>query len=53
MILPQKQLSINESYFGLGTFLLEKLTEPISVEDLKEETSGALKFSALRRESLH
>lgn len=36
MILPQKQLSINESYFGFGAFLLEKLTESISVEDLWE-----------------
>ena len=27
MILPKKQLSINESYFGFGAFLLEKLTE--------------------------
>ena len=36
MILPKKQLSINESYFGFGAFLLEKLTEPISVEDLWE-----------------
>ena len=34
--LPKKQLSINESYFGFGAFLLEKLTEPISVEDLWE-----------------
>ena len=32
MILPKKQLSINESYFGFGAFLLEKLTEmPLAV----------------------
>ena len=47
MILPKKQLSINESYFGFGAFLLEKLTEPISVEDLWEyyKDSYTVKFS--------
>ena len=34
MILPKKQLSISESYFGFGAFLLEKLSESTSVEDL-------------------
>lgn len=36
MILPRKQLSISESYFGFGGFLLQKLSEPISVEALWE-----------------
>ncbi len=34
MILPKKQLSMSESYFGFGAFLLEKLSESTSVEDL-------------------
>lgn len=36
MILPKKQLSMSESYFGFGAFLLEKLSESTSVEDLWE-----------------
>ena len=36
MILPKKQLSINESYWGFGAFLLKKLTNPIATEDLWE-----------------
>ena len=34
MILPKKQLSLNESMFGFGAFLLNKLKTPISVDDL-------------------
>lgn len=36
MILPRKQLSISESYFGLGGFLLQNLSVPMSVEELWE-----------------
>ena len=36
MILPKKQLSISESYFGFGGFLLQKLNTPISVDELWE-----------------
>lgn len=36
MILPKKQLSVNESYFGFGAFLLQKLNEPVSTEELWE-----------------
>lgn len=36
MILPKKQLSVNESYFGFGAFLLQKLNEPVSIEELWE-----------------
>lgn len=34
MILPKKQLSINESYFGFGAFLLQYIDSPISIDDL-------------------
>ncbi|MEG2013742.1 MAG: hypothetical protein RR063_11155 [Anaerovoracaceae bacterium] len=34
MILPKKQLSISESLFGFGAFLLQRLNVPISIEDL-------------------
>lgn len=34
MILPKKQLSINESFFGFGAFLLQQLSSPISIDDL-------------------
>ena len=34
MILPKKQLALNESYFGFGAFLLEHISSPISVDDL-------------------
>ena len=34
MILPKKHLSISESYFGFGAFLLSKLAEPSTVEEL-------------------
>ena len=34
MILPKKHLSISESYFGFGAFLLDKLEEPSTVEAL-------------------
>lgn len=36
MILPKKQLSVNESYFGFGAFLLQKLNESVSIEELWE-----------------
>lgn len=34
MILPKKHLSISESYFGFGAFLLAKLEEPNTIESL-------------------
>lgn len=34
MILPKKHLSIEESLFGFGAFLLQKTTAPTSVERL-------------------
>lgn len=36
MILPKKQLSISESYFGFGGFLLQMLSTPKSIEELWE-----------------
>lgn len=36
MILPKKHLSINESFFGFGGFLLQKLNTPVSVDELWE-----------------
>lgn len=36
MILPKKQLSINESFFGFGGFLLQKLDTPVTVDELWE-----------------
>lgn len=36
MILPKKQLSLNESLFGFGAFLLEHIGSPISIDDLWE-----------------
>lgn len=34
MILPKKQVSLNESYFGFGAFLLQKLRTPKTSENL-------------------
>lgn len=34
MILPKKQLSLNESFFGFGAFLLEHINSPTSVDEL-------------------
>lgn len=34
MILPKKQLSLNECLFGFGAFLLEHISSPISTDDL-------------------
>ena len=34
MILPKKQLSVSESFFGFGAFLLEKRKSPTSIDDL-------------------
>lgn len=34
MILPKKQLSLYESFFGFGAFLLEHINSPISVDEL-------------------
>lgn len=34
MILPKKQMSLSESIFGFGAFLLKKIKSPISVDDL-------------------
>ena len=36
MILPKKQLPLNESLFGFGAFLLEHIGTPISMDDLWE-----------------
>lgn len=36
MILPKKHLSISESFFGFGGFLLQKLNTPVSVDELWE-----------------
>lgn len=36
MILPKKQLSLNESFFGFGAFLLQYLSTPISIDELWE-----------------
>lgn len=36
MILPKKQLSLNESLFGFGAFLLQQLDTPTTVDDLWE-----------------
>ena len=36
MILPKKHLSINESFFGFGAFLLHYLSTPVSVDELWE-----------------
>lgn len=37
MILPKKQLSISESIFGFGAFLLQYLGKPISIDELWEQ----------------
>ena len=34
MILPKKQLSLSESLFGFGAFLLKRISSPISVDEL-------------------
>lgn len=36
MILPKKQLSLNESFFGFGGFLLQQLSEPMTIDELWE-----------------
>ena len=36
MILPRKQLSISESFFGFGGFLLQQLSVPATVDELWE-----------------
>ena len=41
MILPKKHLSIEESLFGFGAFLLQKITNPIAIEDLWESYRDA------------
>jgi hypothetical protein len=41
MILPKKQLSLNESYFGFGAFLLQQLKEPTSIDLLWEHYKDA------------
>ena len=52
MILPKKQLSVSESFFGFGAFLLQQLSKPMTIDDLweyyKEEYSNkrySTKFS--------
>ena len=34
MILPKKQLSLSESFFGFGAFLLGHISSPDSVDEL-------------------
>lgn len=34
MILPKKQLSMNESFFGFGAFLMKYIIIPISIDEL-------------------
>ena len=36
MILPKKHLSLSESLFGFGAFLLQQLDTPTTVDDLWE-----------------
>lgn len=36
MILPRKQLSMSESLFGFGGFILQQLNKPLTVDDLWE-----------------
>ena len=36
MILPRKQLSVSESFFGFGGFLLQQLSVPATVDELWE-----------------
>ena len=36
MILPKKQLSIEESFWGFGGFLLKQLQKPMLVDELWE-----------------
>lgn len=36
MILPRKQLSISESFYGFGGFLLQQLDTPMTVDGLWE-----------------
>ncbi|MCM1234633.1 MAG: hypothetical protein NC124_21300 [Clostridium sp.] len=36
MILPKKQLSLSESLFGFGAFLLQQLDTPTTVDNLWE-----------------
>lgn len=36
MILPKKQLSIEESFWGFGGFLLKQLQKPMFVDELWE-----------------
>ena len=52
MILPKKQLSMEESLFGFGGFLLEKLSVPMTVDELWKDykkdydrNGNAVKFS--------
>ena len=42
MILPKKQLSVSESFFGFGAFLLQQLSKPMTIDDLWEYST---KFS--------
>ncbi|MCM1219846.1 MAG: hypothetical protein NC548_35695 [Lachnospiraceae bacterium] len=36
MILPKKQLSLYESFFGFGAFLLQRLSTPCTLDELWE-----------------
>ncbi|GAB6482696.1 hypothetical protein bcgnr5369_54220 [Bacillus cereus] len=37
MILPQKHVKLSESLFGLGSFLIQFIQKPISIDDLWNE----------------
>lgn len=41
MILPKKQLSIEESLFGFGGFLLEELSTPMTIDELWKDYKKA------------
>lgn len=43
MILPKKQLSLSESFFGFGSFLLRNLKSPTSIDNLWINYKTALK----------
>ena len=46
MILPKKQLSVSESFFGFGAFLLQQLSKPMTIDDLWESNKRySTKFS--------
>ncbi|PGU13421.1 hypothetical protein COD21_02320 [Bacillus cereus] len=42
MILPQKHITLSESLFGFGGYILELLSEPKSIDMLWEEFSYSM-----------